>query len=91
MTDRKFCKRCGVLISDLNNNADWFSHIRIQYCDICRKDSEREKTALRIYNFRQRKKLKNKLRDEKLALLEEENELLRQRVIQLREEVSKKS
>ena len=47
MTDRKFCKRCGVLISDLNNNADWFSHIRIQYCDICRKDSEREKTAAR--------------------------------------------
>lgn len=86
MTDLKFCKRCGTLISDIST-ADWYRHLSVKYCEICRKDSEREKTALRVYNLRQRKKQKDKFRDEKLALLEEENELLRKRVLQLREEV----
>lgn len=86
MNDIKFCKRCGTLISDINN-TDWYRHLSVKYCSFCRKESDREKTALRVYNLRQRKKQKDKFRDEKLALLEEENELLRKRVLQLRESV----
>lgn len=86
MTDIKYCKRCGTMISDIST-TDWYRHLSVKYCEICRKESDREKTALRVYNLRQRKKQKDKFRDEKLALLEEENELLRKRVLQLRESV----
>ena len=91
MTDIKRCKRCGKIISDINS-SDWYSHIRIQYCDACRKQSDREKTAIRVAKLRERKRQKDKFRDKELELmrekskmLEEENELLRQRLIKLRE------
>lgn len=86
ISEIKKCKRCGTVISDINT-TDWYRHLSVKYCTICRKESDREKTALRVYNLRQRKKQKDKFRDEKLALLEEENELLRKRVLQLRESV----
>lgn len=92
MVDVKLCKRCGKIISDVNS-ADWYSHIRIEYCDVCRKQSDREKTALRVAKLRERKKQKDAFRDrelelmrEKCSLLEEENNLLRQKVIRSREE-----
>lgn len=92
MTDIKRCKRCGKIISDVSS-ADWYSHIRIQYCDACRKQSDREKTAIRVAKLRERKKQKDKFRDkelelmrERVAILEEENELIRQRLIKSREE-----
>ena len=88
MIDVKYCKRCGVKISDINS-ADWYRHMSVKYCSECRKDSDRQKTAIRVANLRQRKKEKDKFRDEQLALLAEENKLLRERVIQLREEVLK--
>lgn len=93
MTDIKRCKRCGKVISDIDS-ADWYSHIRIQYCDACRKQSDREKTAIRVAKLRERKRQKDKFRDqelelmrERVAILEEENELIRQRLIKSREEV----
>ena len=92
MTDIKRCKRCGKIISDINS-SDWYSHIRIQYCDACRKQSDREKTAIRVAKLRERKKQKDKFRDkelelmrERVAILEEENELIRQRLIKSRED-----
>lgn len=92
MTDIKRCKRCGKIISDINS-SDWYSHIRIQYCDACRKQSDREKTAIRVAKLRERKRQKDKFRDKELELmrernklLEEENEILRQGIIKLREE-----
>ena len=92
MTDVKRCKRCGKIISDVSS-ADWYSHIRVQYCESCRKQSDREKTAIRVAELRKRKRQKDKFRDrelelmrEKSKMLEEENELLRQRLINLREE-----
>lgn len=95
MTDVKRCKRCGKIISDVNY-SDWYSHIRIQYCESCRRQSDREKTAIRVAKLRERKKQKDKFRDRELELmrkknkmLEEENELLRQRLINLREENEK--
>ena len=92
MTDIKRCKRCGKIISDINS-SDWYSHIRIQYCDACRKQSDREKTAIRVAKLRERKRQKDQFRDkelelmrERVAILEEENELIRQRLIKSREE-----
>ena len=92
MTDVKRCKRCGKIISDVSS-ADWYSHIRIQYCDACRKQSDREKTAIRVAELRKRKRQKDKFRDRELELmkernqlLQEENEILRQKIINLREE-----
>lgn len=95
MNDVKRCKRCGKIISDVSS-ADWYSHIRVQYCESCRKQSDREKTAIRVAELRKRKRQKDKFRDRELELmreknkmLEEENELLRQKIINLREENEK--
>ena len=95
MTDVKRCKRCGKIISDVSS-ADWYSHIRIQYCDACRKQSDREKTAIRVAELRKRKRQKDKFRDRELELmkernqlLQEENEILRQKIINLIEENEK--
>lgn len=92
MTDIKRCKRCGKIISDVSS-ADWYSHIRVQYCESCRKQSDREKTAIRVAKLRERKRQKDKFRDkelelmrERVAILEEENELIRQRLIKSRED-----
>ncbi len=87
MTDYKFCQMCGKLISNINSeDCDYFRHIRVKYCSDCREQSDRQKAALRMYNLRQRKKEKDKFRDEQLELLKVENELLRKRVLKLREE-----
>jgi hypothetical protein len=84
--DVKYCKRCGAKISDLDSdNCDYFRHISVKYCPVCRATSDRLKTAQRVYNLRQRKKQKDKFRDEQLVLLKQENELLRQRIQKLRE------
>ena len=95
MNDVKRCKRCGKIISDVSS-ADWYSHIRIQYCESCRKQSDREKTAIRVAKLRERKRQKDKFRDRELELmkernqlLQEENEILRQKIINLREENEK--
>lgn len=95
MNDVKRCKRCGKIISDVNS-SDWYSHIRVQYCDVCRKQSDREKTAIRVAELRKRKRQKDKFRDRELELmkernqlLQEENEILRQKIINLREENEK--
>lgn len=84
ISDIKYCTRCGVKISDINT-ADYFSHIRIKYCPECRRAAEQEQTALRVKALRQRRRAKNKVLDEQLELLKEENELLRQRIIELRQ------
>ena len=92
MTDVKRCKRCGKIIADVSA-AGWYSHIRVQYGESCRKQSDREKTAIRVAKLRERKRQKDKFRDkelelmrERVAILEEENELIRQRLIKSREE-----
>ncbi|MBQ8298126.1 MAG: hypothetical protein IJX77_10135 [Ruminococcus sp.] len=84
MNDLKHCSRCGVVISNINT-ADYYRHIRIKYCDVCREQVRREQAAVRVHNLRQRRRQKNKLLDERLELLEEENKLLRERVAALRE------
>lgn len=86
MIERKYCKCCGKLISDINiDGTDFYRHIRVKYCSDCREIIKHYQGALRQYNFRQRNKQTQKLRDEKISLLAEENELLREYIIKLRE------
>jgi len=90
--ENKYCEVCGKLIS--TSDSDYFSHIKIMYCDTCRKEVEREQSRLRMEELRKRKRQKDKFRDEELIrmqervkLLEEENELLRLKVERQREEL----
>ena len=87
MKEIKYCQKCGLIISNIEN-SDYFSHISIRYCHNCAKKIEREKTAARVAALRKRKKIKDKFRDEQLILLQQQNELLEKRIIQLREEIS---
>ena len=72
MPDIKRCERCYRPISWVDR-ADWYSHIRIKYCDECRPIVEREKTAARLKRFRERQKEAAKIRDQRLKELELEN------------------
>ena len=84
MNNVKMCQRCNrEIISNLHNeNTDYYSHIRIKYCDTCRKIVEKEQAAERLKRWRATKKKEEKLKDEKISLLEEENEILRKNVDQ---------
>ena len=86
MKDIKYCCSCGRAISRIDE-ADWYSHMSKKYCSDCRKKSDREKTSARVAALRKRKKIKDKFRDEQLVLLQQQNELLEKRIIQLHEEV----
>ena len=87
MKEIKYCENCGLIISNIEN-SDYFSHISIKYCPDCSKKIEREKPAARVAALRKRKKIKDKFRDEQLILLQQQNELLEKRIIQLREEIA---
>lgn len=89
--ENKYCSRCGKLIS--TPEGDYFSHIKILYCDECRKEVEREQTRQRVAELKKRKKKKDQFRDEELEQLrelvkqlKEEVELLRESNLTLREE-----
>lgn len=79
LPDIKRCERCYKPISWVDR-ADWYSHIRIKYCDECRPIVEREKTAARLKRFRERQKEAAKIRDQKLKDLELENQILRDKL-----------
>ena len=84
----KRCTMCGKIISDLNDEkTDYFRHIRLKYCPICRETAEHLQGVDRVRRYRERKRQQDKARDDQLRLLQEENELLRQRVAQLRQSV----
>lgn len=88
MKELKRCQRCGKIISDdRNGNADYFRHISVKWCDDCKLIVRRQQTAERMKKLRARNKLYNQKRDERLELLEEENELLRKNIIKLREQL----
>ncbi len=92
----KRCAVCGKIISTPEN--DYFSHIKIKYCDSCKEVIRREQTRNRVKALRERKKQKDKFRDEelelmreKVRLLTEENELLRIRNQRDREQINQQS
>lgn len=82
MTPIKICERCrAVAISNINvDGTDYYSHIRIKYCDNCRKEIKREQTARRMRELRRRAKEEKKLLKTRVQLLEEENTVLRENI-----------
>lgn len=82
---KKYCSVCGKLISDLDDPAtDYFRHIRLKYCTVCRDTMEHLQGVARVQEYRRRKRARDHERDIQLDLLKEENELLRQRIAALR-------
>ena len=94
--ENKLCEQCGKLISTPEDN--YYSHIRIKYCDVCRQEVNREKARQRKARQREsdrqfkRRRIRLKesalqkalelseteceLKEERIRLLEEQNELL---------------
>lgn len=81
----KRCARCYTPIS-WEDSSDWYSHIRIKYCDECRKIVDREQAAARLKRYKQRKKEADRIRDARLKELELENQILRDKLKLLWEE-----
>lgn len=75
----KRCERCYTPIS-YEDTADWYSHIRIQYCDECKKIVEKEKAAERFRRYKQRQKEAAEQRDLRIKELELENSILRDKL-----------
>ena len=75
----KRCARCYTSIS-FEDSADWYSHIRIKYCDDCAKIVEKEKAAERFQRYKERQREAAKLRDQRLKELEIENSILREKL-----------
>ena len=84
MTEKKYCERCGKLIGDAYN-TDFFAYIRMEYCSDCKVKVRREKNAERMKRLRRETREINNARKEQLELLREENEMLRLRIIRMRE------
>lgn len=86
MTEKKYCERCGKLIGDAYN-TDFYAYIRMKYCNNCKEIVRREKNAERMKRLRRETREINKARKEQLELLKEENEMLRLRIIKMREQL----
>lgn len=86
MIENKYCQVCNKLISNIDQ-SDFYSFIRIKYCDKCRAEVKRKQTLARVHALRQRKKQIDIERDTQLELLKQENELLRQNIIRLKENI----
>lgn len=75
----KRCVRCYKIIS-FEDEADYYSHISIKYCDDCRKIVLREQAKARMANMRKRTKAEVKELQERVRVLETENDALRSRL-----------
>lgn len=82
MTEFKVCAYCGrVPISNIREDStDYYSHIRIKYCDTCRAIVKKQQTAKRVQALRQRKREENALIKSQNELLKRENELIKQNI-----------
>ena len=60
----KRCERCYKPIS-YEATDDWYRHIRVQYCDDCRKIVDKEQAAERLKEL----EIENEILREKLKLL----------------------
>lgn len=89
---RKYCKWCGqylgdtVLCIDANGNEiNYYKIIAQRYCEECSKKARAQSNTINLHNYRQRQKALRKAEKTRLQLLEEENDLLRKRIIELRQ------
>lgn len=83
MTETKRCKICGKEIGNIYE-TDYFSLISIQYCECCRKQSDRQNSRIRSKKYREKKKLELEEAKKKAQAVQEENEELRQQIKALR-------
>ena len=86
MTEIKKCERCGELIGDAYE-TNYFAYIRMKYCSDCKIQVKREQDAQRMRDLRRKTREINKAKGEQMALLREENEMLRRRIIGMREQI----
>ena len=92
---KKFCVWCCAYLVDTDTGItangeeiSYYKAIALKYCDLCREKAYKQGNSLRMHNFRQRQKQQRKAEKTRLQLLEEENELLRQKILKMREELS---
>ena len=86
MQNVKYCIKCARKISDINT-ADYFSHIRIKYCNDCKADANRENARERAARIRKQSRENNKLRRELNDALRVENRLLRDELERIRNRI----
>lgn len=86
MNDIKYCTVCNKEIANINT-ANYYSFIRIKYCPECKIKVTQNQNLKAVHEMRKRKKLINKERDTQIDLLKQENELLRKRIIALKEQI----
>lgn len=76
----KVCERCGKIMRIEN----WFAAIRTKYCPDCRKAVKQMQTANCMYEKRRKARERRNLEREKMRLLNDENEILRREIAELR-------
>lgn len=79
------CARCYKAIS-WEWCSDWYRHIHVKYCDDCKKIVEREQAVIRMRKYRERQREARKVKDARLAQLEMENQILREKFNKLWED-----
>lgn len=82
------CSICGTSIGNINGDGNYFALIRTKYCPACKEPVRRDQNRLAQKAKRQRDKQARKLTDERLKLLAEENNLLREQIKELRRKTS---
>lgn len=91
-TGDKYCTMCGDWIGNYftgftpNGEKSFHGIIRLKYCDKCRPKAKYYQAKERGKKFRMNNSRVRKQEKTKLELLEQENELLRKKIVQLRNE-----
>ena len=81
------CVKCGKLIDDEYTTKDWYKFIRQEYCENCREEIRREQNRSRQLRYRRSKRQLKKDYEQQTNLLKQENRLLREVVMALRDDV----
>lgn len=88
-----FCSVCECWIGNHNTgatpwgNRSYYSIIRTKYCKDCKPMMISQQTALRLHNMRVRNRQLREAEKTKLTLMEEEIELLRLQIMELRSQL----
>lgn len=78
------CDWCGEFIGNINGDYNFFSLIKIKYCPKCKEYVHKQQIISASKAYRRRKKAERKELENKLAELERENKLLRERTISMK-------
>lgn len=81
------CVKCGKHIDDEYTTKEWYKFIRQEYCENCREEIRREQNRSRQLRYRRSKRQLKKDYEQQTNLLKQENRLLREAVMALRDDV----